>query len=53
MRAMDCDCGHHLEAEDDQQLAAAAQAHVAQRHPELQMSEDDLRALIAAKAYDA
>ncbi len=53
MRALDCECGHHLEADDDQQLIAAARGHVANAHPEMNASEDDLRQLVATKAYDA
>ena len=53
MRAMDCECGHHLEAEDDEGLVAAGRAHVAEVHPDMNFSDDDLRELIRQQAYDA
>jgi predicted small metal-binding protein len=53
MRAMDCECGHHLEAEDDEGLVAAGRAHVAEVHPDMNLSDDDLRQLVSAQAYDA
>jgi predicted small metal-binding protein len=53
MRAMDCECGHHLEAEDDEGLLAAGRAHVAEVHSDMNISDDDLRQLIKAQAYDA
>jgi predicted small metal-binding protein len=53
MRAMDCECGHHLEAEDDEGLVVAGTAHVADAHPDMNISEDDLRQMVRAQAYDA
>ncbi len=34
MRALDCDCGRHLEAADDQKLFDEVQKHVNRDHPE-------------------
>jgi hypothetical protein len=53
MRAMDCECGHHLEADDDEGLVAAGRAHVAEVHPDMNFSDDDLRELVRREAYDA
>ena len=52
MRAIECPCGHHLEAEDDEALVEAARRHVEEHHPELERSDEQLRARIAADAYD-
>jgi predicted small metal-binding protein len=53
MRAIECPCGHHLEAADDAELFRLAREHVDRDHPELQRSDDELRQRIAADAYDA
>lgn len=53
MRALDCDCGHHLEADDDEQLRERARQHVAEAHPDMQMNDDQIRELVSSKAYHA
>ena len=35
MRALDCDCGQHLEAADDQKLFDEAKEHLNRDHPEM------------------
>jgi rhodanese-related sulfurtransferase len=52
MRAIECPCGHHLEGADDEALFRLAREHVDRDHPEMQRSNDDLRARVAADAYD-
>lgn len=52
MRAIDCPCGHRLEAEDHETLLRAAREHVDRDHPELERSDDELRARVVADAYD-
>ena len=52
MRAIDCPCGHRLEAEDDEALLRAAREHVDGDHPDMERSDDELRGRIAADAYD-
>jgi hypothetical protein len=52
MRALDCDCGRHLEAADDEKLFDKAQAHVSRDHPEIQLGTEQVHELVAAKAYD-
>ena len=52
MRAMDCECGHHLEAEDDEALVEAGRAHVAEVHPDMDVTDAQLRELITSQAYD-
>ena len=53
MRAIDCPCGHRLEATDDDELFRLAREHVDRDHPEMQRSDEELRARIAADAYNA
>ena len=53
MRVIDCDCGHTLQAANDDDLLKAARAHVDEQHPEMQLSDDQVRELVAQKAYDA
>jgi predicted small metal-binding protein len=53
MRAIDCPCGHHLEGENDEELVQKAREHVDSDHPEMERTDEQLRELIAADAYDA
>jgi predicted small metal-binding protein len=52
MRAMDCSCGHHLEAANDAELFEQARAHVDNDHPEMDLSNEELRSILAEGAYD-
>jgi predicted small metal-binding protein len=52
MRAIDCPCGHRLEGENDDELVRLAREHVDSHHPDMQRSDDELRQLVAAGAYD-
>jgi predicted small metal-binding protein len=52
MRAIECPCGHHLEAETDDELVRLAREHVDQDHPEMERSDDEIRARVAADAYE-
>lgn len=53
MRAIDCPCGHRLEAADDDGLVTAAREHIEGHHPEMERTDQQLRARVAADAYDA
>ena len=53
MRALDCECGEHLEAEDDDGLLGKMRDHVSTTHPDLSGSDEKVRELVASKAYDA
>jgi hypothetical protein len=53
MRAIDCPCGHRLEGGDDEELFRLAREHVDRDHPEMQRTDEELRARVAADAYDA
>jgi len=52
MRAIECPCGHHLEGSDDEDLFRLAREHVDRDHREIQRDDAQLRARIAADAYD-
>jgi predicted small metal-binding protein len=52
MRALDCDCGQHLEAADDQKLFDKTKEHVNRDHPEMQLSDERVREIVAEKAYN-
>jgi uncharacterized protein DUF1059 len=52
MRAIDCPCGHTLEAPDDEALFRAARQHIAQDHPEMDRTDEQIRERVAADAYD-
>jgi hypothetical protein len=52
MRAIDCPCGHRLVGADDEQLFHLAREHVLSHHPDMVRSDDQLRARVAADAYD-
>jgi hypothetical protein len=51
MRAIECPCGHHVEAEDDEQLFRLCREHVDRDHPEMSRSDEQIRERIAADAY--
>jgi hypothetical protein len=52
MRVIECPCGHRLEGADDEELVRLAGEHVESHHSEMERSEEQLRARIAADAYD-
>jgi predicted small metal-binding protein len=53
MRVIDCDCGHTLQAANDDDLFGVARKHVDEVHADQEMSDDEVRELIAEKAYSA
>jgi hypothetical protein len=52
MRAIDCPCGHRFEAENDDELFRLCREHVDRDHPEMQRTDEQLRARVSADAYD-
>ena len=52
MRAIECPCGHHLEAADDEQLVQACRRHIEEHHPDMERTDEQLHARVAADAYD-
>jgi hypothetical protein len=52
MRAVDCPCGHRLEGADDDELFGLARDHIDRDHPEMERTDDQVRARISADAHD-
>jgi predicted small metal-binding protein len=52
MRALDCQCGEHLEAADDDELYGQVREHVDRDHPDMELSDEQVRGLVAEGAYD-
>ena len=53
MRVIDCDCGHTLQAANDDDLTERVKQHLAEDHPDQQMSDDAVRTFVGNKAYSA
>ena len=51
-RAIDCPCGHRFEAETDEEVFGLCREHVDRDHPELERTDEQLRARIAADSYN-
>lgn len=52
MRALDCECGQHLEATDDSELFARAREHVDRDHQEMDLDDEQVRGIVQQGAYD-
>jgi predicted small metal-binding protein len=53
MRVIDCECGKTLQAANDEDLADAVRDHVAEDHPDMDLSDDQVQEMVSAQAYDA
>jgi hypothetical protein len=53
MRVLDCDCGKTLQAGNDHDLANQVREHVAEDHPDAELTDDQARQLVADRAYEA
>lgn len=53
MRAVDCPCGHHLEAGDDAELLRLCREHIAEHHPDIQRTDEQIRERVTADSYEA
>lgn len=51
-RIIDCPCGHTLRGENDEELVALARQHLESPHPDMERSDEQLRARVAADARD-
>ena len=51
-RIVDCPCGRQLRAEDDQGLFRAAREHIAQHHPQMERTDEEVWAIIRERARD-
>ena len=52
-RTLTCDCGEVLTGQDDEELFRQGRQHIKEDHPNLVMSDGQIRDLITAKAKDA
>jgi len=53
MRIIDCECGHTLQAANDDDLAKQARRHIDEQHPDMDVNDEQVRELVASQAYDA
>ncbi len=53
MRVIDCDCGRTLQAANDDDLATQVRAHADEEHPDMELTDEQARELVAGKAYEA
>jgi predicted small metal-binding protein len=53
MRVIDCDCGHTLQAGNDDDLLEVARQHMREEHGDRQMDDDEVKQLITDRAYTA
>jgi predicted small metal-binding protein len=53
MKVIDCDCGRTLQAGNDDDLATQVREHVDESHPEMELTDEQVRDLVAARAYEA
>ena len=53
MRAMECPLeGHHLEADNDEELFKATRKHADEVHPEQGFTDEQLRSIIEENVYE-
>jgi uncharacterized OsmC-like protein len=52
-RVVECPCGHRLEGASDDELFRAARRHIAEHHPGMERTDDEVRAIIRERAHDA
>ena len=56
MRVLDCECGHTVQAANDDELRVALAAHLREQHPaegRQQPDDEELQRLVQTRAYDA
>jgi predicted small metal-binding protein len=51
-RALNCFCGVYLEGDDDEELLNWARAHVQRRHSDMELTDEQVRQIVAEGAYD-
>ena len=53
MRVIDCECRKTLQAANDEDLVRVVKEHVAEDHPDMNLTDDQVEELVGAQAYDA
>jgi predicted small metal-binding protein len=51
MRALLCSCRRHLEGADEEELFREVLEHIRREHPMMELSEAQLREVVAAHSY--
>ena len=51
-REMTCDCGRTLTGQDDDELVREVKEHVHYEHPDMVVTDGQVRDMVAAKARD-
>ena len=51
MRALLCSCRRHLEGADEEELFGEVLEHIRREHPLMELSEAQLREVVAAHSY--
>jgi predicted small metal-binding protein len=52
-RTLKCDCGEVLTGQDDEEIFRLARQHIKEDHPDMVMSDGQVRDLIAARAQNS
>ena len=52
MRELHCVCGNRVVADDDEQLVQEVLTHTHEVHPEMDLTEEQARQMVAAQASD-
>ena len=53
MRALDCPCGEHIEAESDDALLPKVKQHIERDHPDMHMDEEQTRKFVSDRSHEA
>ena len=53
MRVIDCQCGTTLKAANDDDLVSTVREHVDEEHPDMDLTDEQVREMVAEEAYDA
>ena len=52
-RTLTCDCGETITGTDDVDLLRLGKQHMAQKHPDMKLTEEQMQSIIKAGAKDA
>ncbi len=53
LKALDFECGQHLEAANEDALLQQTREHVDRDHPEMKLDNTQVREIVAQGAYDS
>lgn len=52
IKALDCDCGQHLESASEEGLVKQVREHADEAHPDLGMDREQAQKLVGERGYD-